>query len=1006
MEEMTTGLHLTRSPRAELLAALVADYLNEPVDDPFSEPIVFVPGAAMRRWLSQHIANSMPRSVCAGVRFATLASLEALVAADDSADDPWAPGRLVWQIMSLVAEGAPGLEPLIRNLDANSQRLANAERIADLFHRYIRYRPAMLAHWASDVPPDLGFDSWQVHLWRHLKSRIDSPDPALRRAQLVENISSGEILVPWPRVFLFAPRHLIPSDIELLTAISQQVRVDAHVVTPAPGTATELARRIGRRGAADLSLLTNAAVTERELPASVIEPTINVHVSHGPRRQVEVLREVLTGLFADDPTLEPRDVVVASPRIEALATHLAAAFPDASQMSAGRHPASELRLQVVEKSAADENQLYALLRQLLQLGNSRATASDLLSLCSNPFVAQRFRFSGQGLERLAELVAQSAISWGLNHANRKLHGLGDVRQGTWQVGLQRLLLGVALSEESLAHVGVVAGVDDVESTDVELLGSLSELVTRVSSVVADCAEPAPAAAWVSRFRSVLDLLVEVPHEQGWQLTQLWEAFEQIDRRSGQSTVHLRIPDALALLEAEFSGRRARPSYGNGSLVATSLHAVGQTPHKVVCVIGLDEQSFPRSTIADGDDALAANPQPWDPDPGIDDRQALLDALGAASDRLILVYQGHSSLTNEIYHPPAGVIDLIEAPGATVVSESLQAHSPAYFEGAPRSFDKGALAAAKALVGPRLPPWDPFAVESIPLPEQPQAVELDTLKQFVSHPARYFLKNRAQVTYISEDQPTRELPLELNGLQKWAIGQRMLTHVIAGHPMDTVLEHEWRRGDLPPGRLGERILNDIAARVHQIVRHRQDHIGEAQEHHVVDLSIGGVRLTGKVTCRGSITLACQYGQVSAKHLAESWLDALALGCHQGRPIGAVVIGGKKRHMLAGVAPKTAEALLTDLVELSAQGLQSVLPMPPRVAHTWVMARLSGRDPLSGWELGRSWQYDSDETWRKFYPTDRKPWDQKVAGEPWAQPGEPTALGSLAALVWSPIVRAEQ
>ena len=53
---------------------------------------------------------------------------------------------------------------------------------------------------------------------------------------------------------------------------------------------------------------------------------MQVHACHGPARQVEVLREVLLGLLADDPTLEPRDILVMCPDIEAYAPLVEAAF--------------------------------------------------------------------------------------------------------------------------------------------------------------------------------------------------------------------------------------------------------------------------------------------------------------------------------------------------------------------------------------------------------------------------------------------------------------------------------------------------------------------------------------------------------------------------------------------------------------------------------------------------------------------------------------------------------
>ena len=54
--------------------------------------------------------------------------------------------------------------------------------------------------------------------------------------------------------------------------------------------------------------------------------SVQVHSCHGPARQIDVLREVLLGLLEDDPTLEPRDIVVMCPDIETYAPLIVADF--------------------------------------------------------------------------------------------------------------------------------------------------------------------------------------------------------------------------------------------------------------------------------------------------------------------------------------------------------------------------------------------------------------------------------------------------------------------------------------------------------------------------------------------------------------------------------------------------------------------------------------------------------------------------------------------------------
>ena len=63
------------------------------------------------------------------------------------------------------------------------------------------------------------------------------------------------------------------------------------------------------------------------------------------------------------------------------------------------------------------------------------------------------------------------------------------------------------------------------------------------------------------------------------------------------------------------------------------------PHRVVCLLGLDDGVFPRRVVPDGDDLTADDARVGDPDPRGEDRQLLLDALTSATETLVVLYTG-------------------------------------------------------------------------------------------------------------------------------------------------------------------------------------------------------------------------------------------------------------------------------------------------------------------------------------------------------------------------------
>ncbi len=215
-------------------------------------------------------------------------------------------------------------------------------------------------------------------------------------------------------------------------------------------------------------------------PIDEHDRSLQVHACHGPARQVEVLRDVVTGLLADDPTLEPRDVLVMCPDIEDYAPLISATFGLEDDDSEEQHPGHRLRVRLADRSLRQTNPLLGTLATLLDLADARVSASQVLDPAASPPVRRRFRFTDDDLERLQEWVVESGVRWGLDAPHRGRFGLSAVAQNTWRAGLDRILLGAAMAEDDLRWVGLALPLDDVDSNDIDLAGRLAELVDRLA----------------------------------------------------------------------------------------------------------------------------------------------------------------------------------------------------------------------------------------------------------------------------------------------------------------------------------------------------------------------------------------------------------------------------------------------------------------------------------------------------------------------------------------------
>src|SRR5580698_9676778 len=99
------------------------------------------------------------------------------------------------------------------------------------------------------------------------------------------------------------------------------------------------------------------------------------------------------------------------------------------------------------------------------------------------------------------------------------------------------------------------------------------------------------------------------------------------------------------------GKPTRANFCTGHLTVCTLVPMRSIPHRVVCLLGLDDGSFPRHIERDGDDLTAQDPRVGDRDVRSEDRQLLLDALLSAREHLVITYSGRDERSN-LHRPPA------------------------------------------------------------------------------------------------------------------------------------------------------------------------------------------------------------------------------------------------------------------------------------------------------------------------------------------------------------------
>ncbi|WP_110207708.1 exodeoxyribonuclease V subunit gamma [Nocardioides daejeonensis] len=911
-----------------------------------------------------------------------------------------------------LGHGHRGAEAEVRG----NRRYSVARRLAGLLAAAAVQRPEMLSDWAAGratdgagrpLPDDL---AWQPELWRRVVDEVDQPPPDVRMTRTIDRLATGGDDLDLPaRLSLFGHTRLARSEVRVLAALGQ-VR-DVHLWLPqpsgrlwdalaelsaegpvprpddpsAPYVRHPLLASLGRdarelqRAFAEVEFVDHVVALELPAPTTLLErlqadiranreprpgpaeprdDSLRVHACHGPARQIEVLREVLVGLLADDPTLEPRDVLVMCPDIETYAPLIQAGFGLAGvvdEPGVESHPAHQLRVRLADRSLAATNPLLTVAARLVELAGGRVTATEVLDLLASPAVADRFRLTTDDHARIARWVADAGVRWGIDAVGRADYRLDGFTQNTWRSGLDRILVGVALAEDDHGRLGSALPLDDVSSGDIDLVGRLAEYLDRVASALDALHTARTVPEWVAALQEAVGALTRVSADQVWQTAQLERELASVREAVSAQSTELRLTDVRALLQHRLAGRPTRANFRTGTLTVSTMVPMRSVPHRVICLVGLDDGQFPRVGALDGDDVLGRAPLTGERDVRSEDRQLLLDAVLAATEKLVVTYSGANEHTGAPRPPAVPVGELLDAAARTapeaqvLVRHPLQSFDPRNLTAGlvpgraePFSFDVSALAGARIALAERTP-RPPLLVK--PLPAQPTGdVSLDELIAFHTHPVREFLRHRLDVATSREAELLDDaIPVELDALATWGVGDRLLRAVLDGRdPMPSMLD-EQLRGMLPPRQLGIRTLRQVVANVQGIVDGTSALRSPEARAVDIDVDLGdGRRLTGTVTgVRGHQRLVVGYSGVRARQRLENWISLLALSAtHPDDHWTALVVGkgkGAPARSLAGPVDHRAVAWLRALVELRDQGLCAPLPLPLRTGLGWAEAK---------------------------------------------------------------------
>jgi exodeoxyribonuclease V gamma subunit len=236
------------------------------------------------------------------------------------------------------------------------------------------------------------------------------------------------------------------------------------------------------------------------------------------------------------------------------------------------------------------------------------------------------------------------------------------------------------------------------------------------------------------------------------------------------------------------------------------------------------------------------------------------------------------------------------------------------------------------------------------------VEVDDLVRFVQKPVRTFLRRRLGIAVGRYDDEIEDvLPVELDDLEKYAVGSRLLETRLRGATPQAAVDAEFARGLLPPLALGQAVVEEVWPKVDAVFTCARDVLSLETEPESVDVRAvlaDGRTLSGTVSgVAGDVLRSVSYATLGPQHRIAAWVRLLALtAAHPERPFRAITVGRRQRQAsVAWIRPlgddpasrrATALQYLAVLADLMDRGLREPLPLACKTSHAYAEAVRNG------------------------------------------------------------------
>lgn len=883
--------------------------------------------------------------------------------------------ELVWNVFEklLTLPEKPVYQQIRTYLEddkTGTKALRLARRIADVFDQYQIYRPEMVMDWlkpnSSNLPSDER-DLWQVEMLGSIFTTSSKCKTNVFH-KFIKDCYKGKI----DNEVLKSPIHIFGISvmpnffIEMLRAASKYTDIYFYLLSPTRGywgdskTVREKRRleKIHQKSAEELyieekhELLDNLGVIGRDFfdhifgsddefddeqdfydieKKSVLntiqseildleygnetlknDNSIIINNCHNPLREMETLYDHLLDAFNSDSDLKPSDILVMTTDIEKYSPYIKAVF-DNPYSEKERIPYS-----IADISERSSSKPASLFLELLNTIRGDFSLADVIRLLSFEDISEKFSIAQSDLQALAEVLHKSGAFWGHNEEQLSDQGLNVNDSFTWQKAIRRIALGLAEGNTGNTYFDTAA--KNVPFSLSEQLGGLMHFADLASQFAGKLKEKRSVPDWCALMAEISEAFISETKDNIDDILYLNKCIANINTESekGNFTTNIYAEPFIERVTEVLSETKGAKGFISGKVTFCAMLPMRSIPFDVICVAGLDENTFPRQKSSLEFDLMAKRPKAGDRNNRDSDRYLFLETLISAKKKLILSYIGQSQKDNAELPPSTLITELTShiktrfGIDSIIKKHKLHSFSKDYFsDGELFTYSAERYQTHLDFSGEKR--MSEFAKDDIEA-EIPESIDISELERFMISPPDYFVKTvlGLRPDTLEDSLPETEV-MHVDSLMKYKLADDSLTETLSSDQSSDTLEYLYKTAQIPPEELGNYHIADTKKTSSNLADQVYEVLKSKPESRNIEITVDDTKITGVINgVSGGQYVYAKPSSLKPKDLIRGWVKHLILNYSQ--PTSTTLIGADSKFEFAPADSSLLSELIRNFKEV--------------------------------------------------------------------------------------------